>query len=313
MNLFIKNIYNISLPKYTFYHINNGIFKMEINKDNLTIIIVTIKSESVIENCLDSIHPEIKKIIIENSSNQNFFKNLISKYKNIECFAAGKNYGMGKGNNIGIKKSKTRYVMILNPDTILKADTLEKIFEISKNLDFSILSPISDNIDYPNYKIKKVSKNINDELLEVDSVDGYAMIFDTTKFEQNYFDENFFMYLENDDLCLRMKKKNEKIYVYKKAFISHLGAKAVNEKYQEELEFSRNWHWNWSKFYFRKKHYGFIYAFLTGFPNYLKSCLKFLIYFLINEKFKFKIYFNRASGFYNSLLNKKAWYRPKFN
>ena len=74
MNLFIKNIYNISLPKYTFYHINNGIFKMEINKDNLTIIIVTIKSESVIENCLDSIHPEIKKIVIENSSNQNFFK-----------------------------------------------------------------------------------------------------------------------------------------------------------------------------------------------------------------------------------------------
>ena len=52
---------------------------MQIKKDNLTIIIVTIKSESVIENCLDTIHPEIKKIIIENSSNQNFCKNLTFK------------------------------------------------------------------------------------------------------------------------------------------------------------------------------------------------------------------------------------------
>jgi len=286
---------------------------MQIKKDNLTIIIVTIKSESVIENCLDTIHPEIKKIIIENSSNQNFCKNLTSKYKNIECFSSGENYGMGKGNNIGIKKSKTRYVMILNPDTVLKSDTLEKIFMISKNLDFAILSPISDNIDYPNYKMQKNSNKTDEDLFEVDSVDGYSMLLDTTKFNQNYFDENFFMYLENDDLCLRMRKKNEKIYVYKKALISHLGAKAVNEKYKEELELSRNWHWNWSKFYFRKKHYGFIFAFLSGFPNYIKSCLKLLIYFLLKEKFKFKIYFNRASGFYNSFLNKKAWYRPKLN
>ena len=218
---------------------------MQIKKDNLTIIIVTIKSESVIENCLDTIHPEIKKIIIENSSNQNFCKNLTSKYKNIECFSSGENYGMGKGNNIGIKKSKTRYVMILNPDTVLKSDTLEKIFMISKNLDFAILSPISDNIDYPNYKMQKNSNKTDEDLIEVDSVDGYSMLLDTTKFNQNYFDENFFMYLENDDLCLRMRKKNEKIYVYKKALISHLGAKAVNEKYKEELELSRNWHWNW--------------------------------------------------------------------
>ena len=286
---------------------------MQISKDNLTIIIVTIKSESVIENCLDSIPPEVKKIIIENSTNQNFFKKLISKYKNIECFSTGENYGMGKGNNIGIKKSKTRYVMILNPDTVLKAYTLEKIFKVSKDLDFAILSPINDNIEYPNYKPRKVSNKKNEDLLEVDSLDGYSMLLDTTKFNQNYFDENFFMYLENDDLCLRMKKKNEKIYVYKKAFISHLGAKAVDEKYQEELELSRNWHWNWSKFYYRKKHFGPIFAFLSGLPNYIKSCLKFLIYFFLKEEFKYKIYYNRASGFYNSLLKKRAWYRPKFN
>ena len=57
---------------------------MQISKENLTIVIVTIKSDNVIQNCLDSIQPEIKKIVIENSSNQKFFEKLKSKYKNIE-------------------------------------------------------------------------------------------------------------------------------------------------------------------------------------------------------------------------------------
>ena len=127
---------------------------MQITKDNLTIIIVTIKSEKVIEKCLNSIDPKVKKIIIENSSDENFTQKLKDKYQNIDCYNSGKNLGMGVGNNIGIKKSKTRYVMILNPDTILNNDTLDQIFKISKSLDFAILSPISDKDNFPNYKIK---------------------------------------------------------------------------------------------------------------------------------------------------------------
>ena len=59
---------------------------MQITKENLTVVIVTIKSEKVIENCLNSIDPQVKKIIIENSSNENFIQKLKSKYKNIECY-----------------------------------------------------------------------------------------------------------------------------------------------------------------------------------------------------------------------------------
>ena len=97
---------------------------MQITKDNLTIIIVTIRSEKIIANCLSSIDPEIKKIIIENSSNQEFVENLKMKYKNIECHLTHENLGMGSGNNFGIAKSKTRYVLILNPDTIQFLNTM---------------------------------------------------------------------------------------------------------------------------------------------------------------------------------------------
>ena len=107
---------------------------MQITKENLTIIIVTIKSQNIIDNCLESIDPDIKKIIVENSSDHEFTNYLKEKYKNIECYLTGKNLGMGSGNNFGIEKSKTRYVMILNPDTILKSNTLSQIFEVSKSI-----------------------------------------------------------------------------------------------------------------------------------------------------------------------------------
>ena len=286
---------------------------MQITKDNLTIIIVTIKSEKVIEKCLNSIDPKVKKIIIENSSDENFTQKLKGKYQNIDCYNSGKNLGMGVGNNIGIKKSKTRYVMILNPDTILNNDTLDQIFKISKSLDFAILSPISDKDNFPNYKIKNKTNYLEKDFFEVDQVDGYSMVIDKSKFDEKFFDENIFMYLENDDLCLRVKKKGEKIFILKNAKINHLGAKAVNEKFYNELEFSRNWHWNWSKFYYRKKHYSFVFAFIIGLPSFINSCLKCLFYLIFKNKFKFKIFFCKASGFYNSLINKKSWYRPRFD
>ena len=283
---------------------------MQITKDNLTIVIVTIQSQNIIDDCINSIDPEIKKIIIENSSNKNFIQSLKKKHRNIECYLTGKNLGMGSGNNIGIEKSDTRYVMILNPDTILRPDTLTNIFQISKNLDFAILSPLSDNENYPNYKL---INNQIENLIDVQSIDGYSMILDKKQFDNNFFDEKIFMYLENDDLCLRVRKNNKKIFVYAKSLISHLGAKAVDEKYRDELEFSRNWHWNWSKFYFRKKHFGFTKAFFSGILIFLKSILKSIYFFLIKNKFKSKLYYCRASGFLNALLNKGSWFRPRFD
>ncbi len=286
---------------------------MQITKENLTIIIVTIKSQNVIDDCLKSIDPDIKKIIVENSSNKEFTKTIKGKYQNIECYNTGKNLGMGSGNNFGIERSNTRYVMILNPDVILKSNTLSEIFEKSKGLEFAILSPLSDDKSFPNYKISRDSKIQMNSLFEVDQVDGYAMILDKEKFNKEFFDERIFMYLENDDLCLRVKSANNKIYVNSNSIISHLGGKAVDKKYFNEIELSRNWHWNWSKFYFRKKHYGFLKAFVPGFFTFIKAIFKSAYFFLINNKFKSKLYYCRASGFMNAVQNKESWFRPRLD
>jgi GT2 family glycosyltransferase len=143
-------------------------------------------------------------------------------------------------------------------------------------------------------------------------VDGFAMLINKNKFKDNiYFDENFFLYLENDDLCLRKKKENTNIYILKKAQINHLGGKSPAAIYKKEIEYSRNWHWMWSKFYFNKKHYGYAKAIRETFPSMIGSILKFLYYFMTGNKFKKKIYIMRFFGLLNSMSGKKSWYRPK--
>ena len=175
------------------------------------------------------------------------------------------------------------------------------------------MSPLSDNKDYPNYKINNKTEKNESDLFEVDQVDGYAMILDKEQFNKSFFDEKIFMYLENDDLCLRIRKNNKKIYIYSNSLISHLGGKTVDKKYSNEIEFSRNWHWNWSKFYFRKKHYGFLIAITFGFLTFIKAIFKSFYFFIINNKVKSKLYYCRASGFMNALLNKSSWFRPRLD
>jgi len=288
---------------------------MSISGQNLSVVIVTLKSEKIIHQCINSINQNIPIIVVEHSDNKNFKEELEQKYKNLKCILSKSNLGMGTGNNIGIKDANTEYVLILNPDVILEKNTIEELFLASKNLkEYTILAPLEKN--FPNYGMtnnKILNKDLGDSPFKVDFVDGFAMVIKKNFFKEKYFDENFFMYLENNDLCKRVVSQGGSIYVVPRSRINHLAARTVDQKFEYEIELSRNWHWIWSKFYFSKKHFGFFKAFYEGFPKYCTSLLKFLFYLLINNKKKRKIYFNRASGFYNAYLGKSSWYRPNLN
>ena len=295
---------------------------MSISRQTLTIVIVTFKSEKVIDNCIKSISDQIKIIIVDNSNDQNFKDTLEKKYENVECILSSSNLGMGSGNNLGLNNVKTEYALILNPDVILRDNTISEIIKESKKIDsFAVLAPLSENDNNPNYKIKQIDKkNINIlNPFKVESVDGFAMLLNLKKINQipdfqnkKYFDENFFMYLENDDFCKRLSQYNQNIFIIPKSKIKHLGAKAVSDEYAYEVELSRNWHWIWSKFYFNKKHFGFLYALMNGLPVFLSAITKVLFYFFINKKKK-QIYLQRCRGYLNALFGKKSFYRPKIN
>ncbi len=288
---------------------------MEFTSNNLTFVIVTFKSRKVIYNCLNSLPKDYHKLIIENSSDEKLKKELEQNYDKTKVILS-KNIGMGAGNNLGITKSNTQYVYVLNPDVILKHDTMLNINNSISEIDnFAILSPVSDNPGYPNYRFGfgKSQSNQGNVIRDVDEIDGYSMIINKNFFNNNiFFDERFFMYLENVDLCLRAKKNGGKIFIIKNSSIHHLGAKAVDSEYSEEIELSRNWHWMWSKLYFNKKHRGVLISTFFGLSSLLTNFLKYSIYSLTFNKRR-SIYKMRASGVFNALLGRRSWFRPEIN
>ena len=155
------------------------------SKNGFTIVIVTFRSEEIIEACLNSIDKKHKIIIVENSDDVNFKKNIENKFSNVQCCLTGSNIGMGSANNIGIKLAKTNYVLILNPDIQLKQDTIiNLISEIETIKDFAIAAPneITD-LKKKNYGfINNNHSKINDRPFKVDYVDGFAMLINKSRF-----------------------------------------------------------------------------------------------------------------------------------
>ena len=75
--------------------------------------------------------PVQKVIIIENSDRLDFKKKIEEKYSNVTCYLAGENLGYAKGNNLGLSKVKSKYALILNPDTELSSDALAGFIDLA--------------------------------------------------------------------------------------------------------------------------------------------------------------------------------------
>ena len=274
-------------------------------KKELTVVIVTFKSESKIFSCLDSIPTNVDVIVVENSNNINFKEKLENKYINVRCLLNNQNSGYSVANNNGLKKVKTKYALVLNPDAKLKKNTLDNFFDsVKKNPNFSIIGPGNDqNYDH----------SINDDIFEVNDLKGFAIFLNIEKFNNDFFDENFFLYFEEIDLCKKVKKKGGQIYLDKNIIVDHEGGGSVKRENELELEKNRNWHWMWSTFYFHKKHKGYLLALMIILPKFFSSLLKIIFFQLIFNKEKRDIYFCRMSGILNSILGKKSWYRPSLD
>ena len=278
---------------------------------DVTIVITSFQSNESIIRCLNSISTECKIINIENSSNQKHKTEIEKNFKNVECILTGQNLGYGKANNLALKKVKTKYALILNPDTELFSTTLNSFLSVAnEKADFAIIGPSI--IEKKNNQISKIVNTKKLEVISVKEVKGYAMFMNLSKFKEiGYFDENIFFFLEEVDLCRRLINKKEKIYFCPDIPIYHAGGKSHDSLISYEMELSRNWHWMWSSFYYNKKYYGFVISFLKIIPKILKSLFKMLFYSIFFNKIKRSIYFNRLSGLINSILGKKSWYRPK--
>ena len=297
---------------------------MNDNLSNLTVIILTFKTKiEILKNCLDTIDKKVNILLVENSDNFINKNDLESKYENLKIICTGSNLGYGGGNNYGLKNVKTDYALILNPDT-----TCEKSFFININkylnneINFTIIGSSYENESH--YKSAGFfnNKKFNDQslinehnLYEVDWIVGCSVLINMKKFhDNNFFDENFFLFWEEFDLCKRVKDKNEKVFMSTDLKINHLGFQSSLSKEKEfEVEFIklRNWHYMWSFFYFHKKHFGYKNAFFKSVGRFLRAIIKVIFYTLTFNKREKIIYTYRFLGLLNSMLNKNSYFRIK--
>ena len=286
-----------------------------------TIVFLSLHSESHIRRLVSEIEKKYPIIIIENSLNHNLKDELEKQYENVQVIIPPRNTGVTAGYNLGIKESKTDYVFFNAADVVLTKECIKNLEEcVLKIEDFTILGPTyNDEKVYKNYEIwdaNKLNKDLKGEIYEkysikeVDFIDN-DFIINKKKFENSdFFDENIFMYFDTMDFCRRVRSYNKKIYVCDKIKFTHFGGQSHNPKFSFQASLSRNWHYNWSKFYYFRKHFGYFFALKKIMPNFFRS-LKKMIKSIFNKNSKeYCLYKAEFMGIISSIFNKPSSYRP---
>lgn len=286
---------------------------------DITIVIISYNSFDLVKNYIKNLSKKIPIIVIENSRDKNLKDYLEKKYKNIKVLIPKKNLGYGAGLNLGIKESKTKFVYCSTVDVVIDNNNfflLNKYQNILKN--FGMLAGTYRNQKiYNNYEVKE-PKIINKNLLkigikEVDIIFGSGFLLNKKIIKRKkifkLFDENIFLYFEDIDACLKLKKYHLKLFVSNKIKFQNKDRKMINLDYDLKYKLSRNWHYCWSKFYYYKKNYSYVFALKKIFPNFVRA-IKLLIINLI-KKNNSGILISKAqiSGILNSLMLKPSSYR----
>jgi N-acetylglucosaminyl-diphospho-decaprenol L-rhamnosyltransferase len=288
----------------------------------VTIVLVNYKCDKVkLQSCLNSIKIYTDVLLIDHSHDFTFDEIVIPKNLNINIIK-NINLGNGAGINCGIKNSKTRYVLYLDIDTVLPSNFFNVLDDTVKKIkNFSVISPRVNNI-YNEFTLNNTgnliliqflyNKLFNNIVLEKTNypnikqqffVSGAIMLIDkiNTLNKGIEFDENIFMFFEENDFFHQCFKKKQKIYLIDDLIAHHEGGSIKDESLKYEC--FKKWHWEWSKYYFLSKHYNKFIVLLIAFKSIFKFLLKSLAFYFFNKK-KYNVYLARLDGILSFYLKK---------
>jgi GT2 family glycosyltransferase/lipopolysaccharide/colanic/teichoic acid biosynthesis glycosyltransferase len=224
---------------------------------DLSVIIVTFNSRSVLEPCLESLKKQTlfastEVIVVDNASSDGTPGFVRDRYPWVQLYAGEENVGFSRGVNLGIRRARGKYFLILNPDTVVRDDAIEKLqVFMEETTDAGIVGPKlvfhDGNLQqscrrFYNWKVLllrrtflgKIFRNsraVSEHLMEdfdhqstraVDWVLGAAMLVRREAVEAvGLMDERFFLYFEDVDWCYRMKQKGWVVYYHPDAVVVH--------------------------------------------------------------------------------------------
>ncbi|MFH1201774.1 MAG: glycosyltransferase family 2 protein [Candidatus Omnitrophota bacterium] len=223
---------------------------------DLSIIIVNYNAKDVLSQCLNSIYDNTKDVdfqitVIDNASGDGSPQIIRQRFPRVKLIQNNVNSGLTQAQNQGLKLAQGKYLLLLNNDTYLQPQAINKLIEfMDQNPDGGIAGPriyTNANIQisfawmpknphlflpyilfkklFLNYELRRHNYNLNNNL-EVDYVSGACLMIRKTIMENiGYMDEGYFVYNEDDDLCLRVRQKGYKIYYLPEAKVIHLRGK----------------------------------------------------------------------------------------
>ena len=260
---------------------------------DLSIVIVNFNTSDCLDDCLSSIQKYVRDlnfeiIVADNASADNSVEIVKNNYQDVILITNKTNIGFGAAVNKAVKIAEGKYVLVLNPDNIFISNCLPNLINIMENdknigiLSCKILKGTLDNMEhnisaykYPNYYgevleampfLNKLAAKFdidrqykseifnNTNLIDVDWVGGNFLLVRMTLFEDiGGFDENYFMYYEEIDLCLRAKRSGWRVCYIPSENIFHEGQRSSN-KFREECDF----YCAESQLYYIARNFGFI-------------------------------------------------------
>lgn len=274
---------------------------MNIHK-NITLIMVTYRSEDLILKNIN-ILKKFKLIIVDNSNSKKL-DSIVKNYDNIKLIISNKNLGYGKAANLAVSFANTEFIMTINPDLILNEDGIKNLMEIylKDEHNIGILAPsLYDNkknrrtngtISYiKQLKGQKISKSLNNlpsyntccEFLV-----GCCYLIKKDLFTSiGGFDENFFMYYEDNDLCDQVLKKGKYIMEVPNSKFIHLENSSSKKNIFTDTKLSIIH--KISSYIYIKKNSNFVflvYHLMKNLLDYTQRLLKNLIIFNFKKTFK---------------------------
>jgi len=279
---------------------------------DLSIIIVNWNAKDYILNCIESIKENTKKInyeiiVVDNNSTDDSINCIRNKFSNVKLIENEENIGFSAANNRGIKIASGDYVLLLNPDTIIIEDALDKMVNyISHHKDIGILGPrllgedgklrpgAHRSIPTPAIaltrilmlsKIFKNSKYFNkynmnyldeNKIHKVEAVSGACMLIRRDFInEKGMLDEDYFMYGEDLDYCYKANDSKWEVVYYPKSVVIHYQGKSSSQQY---LKANRWFNESMEIFYKKnlKNNYNVIVNFLVLFGLKFKSWLDYI-------------------------------------
>ena len=301
----------------------------EINSE-LSIIIPTFYPGPIINRCIDSLPCKSDIIIVDNGDDEELKKIISEKKNNIRHFKIG-DLGLPKSFNFAVRKAYNENILITQPDVTFEKDALENLIKAShKYKDFGLLAPlIYENNKYSSFNSLDLCLGKNGEIIKniktkkkniipsgdfcVEAVSATTMLLKKSVIKQiGGWDENIYTYLEDLDLCLKLRRNNFQLIKIRNSIVHHIGFGSHKNENIGKFEVSRNWHFMWSSLYFKQKYENknvFISYFLR---NLIKYSFKTIIFILIFNKKKTTLNFIRLRACINYLIIKKSNFRINF-